>query len=263
MTYLKNDTFNTIDNNSLLLILDLQNKYKKYYNKKIIKNIKNLINLFMINDKCIAFTRFYKNKKSIKLLNEKINNNSLLKKIENEENKKISLEFQKLDDNLAGSIITKNIDKKYGTVITHGKCPMEDKFRCNEIIEDFDYLKKKKNVYFIDYKIWNPFSNKKFLNLIKKERINRIYICGGFYTFCVLSTAINSLNFNILPIVIEDAIYGVDKFRDKSLAILRMLSLMHTTRSITESNTSPYLKKKTLKYKKKRNKISYKKKFIK
>jgi len=271
MKYLEDDTFNNIEKNSLLLVLDVQNKYNKYYNKKLIKNLNSLISLFLNKKRPIVFTRFFDKDSNIYLENEKINNLTLNNMIKIKNSK---IDTRKLGDHLVGSIIeringtsTGDDDRAYAlcecSYFAKGKSERSEcykKIECDKIIKEYEKLEDNKNVYFMNYKIYNPFSNSKFLELIKREKINRIYICGGFYTFCVLSSVITATNYNILPIVIEDGIFGMKKLKERAIEVLKIVSLMKKTKEICLSNRDKKKSKINVKKKSKKWKYSKKKK---
>ena len=198
-----------IDNRTLFICLDGQKKYYKrgLLNSKIINNILKIDRFFRKNKLPTAYTRYAHCNPISRCTG---NTKSPISKI-------ISLS-KVIDDIDFGSELkkTNNINGKDW-----------------QLADNFDYVKEKE---IFNYNIWNPFNNKRFLNFIKKKRINKMVITGGFYSFCVLSVAMMCINHDILPIIIKDACFGHQEYKKSSYKVFNHCSVLTNTRNIIQNN---------------------------
>ena len=198
-----------IDKRTLFICLDGQKKYyeKKLLNNKVINNILKLDRFFRKNNLPIAYTRYAHCNPVSRCVGK---TKSPISKI-------ISLS-KIIDGNEFGSDLNKtnNINGKDW-----------------QLVDKFDHVKEKE---IFNYNIWNPFNNKRFLKFIKKHRINKMIITGGFYSWCVLSVAMTCINYNILPVIIKDACFGDQEYKKSSYKIFNHCSISTNTNNIIKNN---------------------------
>lgn len=172
--------------NTLLLVVDAQEKYRKQMintNKNFIKDLKNIIDIFDKKKYKIAFTRYARCKTEFKC------------------------DIDKNKDINALSIIMNTLDKKE-----------TKKFKPNtkywELLKEIkDYEDKKYPIF--DTELLNPFIIPEFKTYIKNNNIKNIILIGGWAEHCILSNVNYSIHNNIVPYVIKDCIFGSNKKKIK------------------------------------------------
>ncbi len=179
----------TISNNSALIVIDAQNKYRKIMSKKEINNMKLLLDKFHEKKVPIYFTQWsrckYKHNCTRKHKHETIHNILAYK------NKK----------NRFSNLYKLEKTRKY-------KCPGE---MCN-ILKELKQYSHKKNTFVSDK--MDALSNKKIYTLMKKKNIKNLYIIGGWGSHCILSTAFGCINnYNIMPHIVKDAVFDMKEFK--------------------------------------------------
>lgn len=160
------------DKNTLLLVVDSQEKYRKWMSNKYLKNFKKIYNYFEKHDYPIAFTRYARCKNMKNCVGK--NKNALT-------NLEDFVEFTEYKELTTWSYNTNKwqIIKEY----SNNKYPI------------------------FETETLNAFNNIEFLKMLKSKNIKKIVIVGGWTTWCIISTAHASISQNILPIIVKDCIF--------------------------------------------------------
>lgn len=170
-----------------LLVIDVQNKFKYIIEDKIKNNIIKVVERFDKNNLPIFFSQWSRCKYK--------HNCTKNHKKESMDNK-IAFRYKRFDP-----LYKLEKTRKY-------KCPSK---KCDIILP----LKKYSNRLntFVSNKM-DTLANKKVYKAIKKAKIDKLYIIGGWGSHCVVSTALSCINnYNIMPYLIEDAIFDESKFK--------------------------------------------------
>lgn len=160
------------DKNTLLLVVDCQEKFRKWMSNNFLKNLNKVYNYFEKNNYPIAFTRYARCRN---LKNCVGNNKSALTNVED------YIDF--IEDK---EITTWNYNRKKWEIIK-------------------EYSNNKYPIF--DTETLNALNNTEFLKMLKSKNIKKIVIVGGFTTWCIISTAHASISENILPIIVQDCIF--------------------------------------------------------
>lgn len=182
--------------NTLLLIVDSQEKYRQWMSNKYSNNLKKIYDYFEKKKYPIAFTRYARCKDMKKCVGE---NKSALTIVEDY----INFTEEK-------ELTTWNYDK--------------DKWK---ILKEYS-----SNRYPIfDTDTLNAFDNIDFLKMLKSKKIKKIVIVGGWTTWCIISTAHASINKNILPIIVQDCIFDEEHNVDNNI-FLRHSGILVKTKEL-------------------------------
>lgn len=169
--------YNICDKHTLLLILDCQEKYRKFFTPEILINIKKLVDSFNKKKYPVAWTRYARCMDKSRCIGDTISPLSIVS-----------------TQNIKWYI--KDVELKEMTVYNHGQPKWN-------ILKEF--TPNKEDIY--DYNFWNPFHNDKFNRMLVEKQIKKIIIVGGWTTYCVISTSHTCLNHDLLPIIITDGIF--------------------------------------------------------
>ncbi len=199
------DKFNNRDKvykNTLLMIIDMQEKYRVIVPKNVIENVQKLIYFFNSKNLPIAWTRYSR------CLEQKYCNDTA-------EKTAISfvLDYYKTNTREKDSY-------KYG-----GKLWQLMPEIAPENISDNNRIFETNGL-----NVWN---NIDFLSYAKEKKIKNVVIVGGWASYCIISTIQLALNFNIVPITASNAIFDKnDEQLKSSLLPIRRNSIYKSTEEL-------------------------------
>ena len=180
-----------INKHSLLLIVDMQEKYRKILPSNILNNIKLLINYFNKYNFQIAWTRYSR----------------CLKMSYCTETPEKTAISQVLD--------YYNTNKKEKTEFSYGN-------KLWNLIPEAHPNPNRDNNHIFDSNQLNIWNNKYFTDFIHEKKIKNVVIVGGWASYCIISNIQLALNFNIVPITVSDAIFDKnEKNLESSLLPIR------------------------------------------
>lgn len=195
-----------INKHSLLLVVDLQEKYKKLLPLNILNNIKLLINYFNEYNLQIAWTRY---SRCLKM--------SYCR--ETPEKTALSYVLDYYDMNSR-----EKTDFKYGNKLW-------------ELIPEAHPNPNRDNNHIFDSNQLNIWNNKYFTDFIHEKKIKNVVIVGGWASYCIISNIQLALNFNIVPITVSDAIFDKsEKNLESSLLLIRRNSIYKSTYNLINEN---------------------------
>ncbi len=200
-----------VSKNSALVVIDMQNKYKDIVGKTEIRNMRKIVESFSNKELPVYFTQWsrckYKNHCTRKHKKESIHN-----KIAFINRKKRFIDLYKLEKT-----------RKY-------KCPSE---KCN-IINELKSFSNNKNTFVSDK--MDALLIKPLRSEMKKKKIKKVYIIGGWGSHCILSTAYGCINYhNLIPCVIEDAVFDMKEYKQVIPLVIRSIIPGCKTKEIVKS----------------------------
>lgn len=176
-----------------LLVIDTQNKYKSLITNKMKQNMVKVLETFNEKKLPIFFTQWSRCKHK--------HNCTRNHKKETMTNKLIFMKNDLIEHK-------KEQTRKY-------KCPSK---KC-DIIFPLKKYSKRSNTFVSDN--FDSFVNKQLCKEIKKAKIDKLYIIGGWASHCVISTALSCIHYhNIMPFLIEDAIFDKNKSMEKVIPLM-------------------------------------------
>ena len=200
--------------NSALIVIDAQNKYRYVMKKNEIKNMKKNVEVFKNAGCPVYFTQWSLCK----------NNNNCTRGHSKES--MIYKVIKRINQDVYG-LSCDTYEKK-----DIYKCPSK---KC-DIIDELKEYSNNKNT-FISNNL-DSLQINKLKNELIKNKIKKLYITGGWFSYCVLATAYNCVNIhNIYPVVIQDAIFDDINYKKLLPPLIKSWMITAKTKDITNDNT--------------------------
>ena len=194
--------------NIALLVIDGQNKYKCLMTKKEIQHMKTLVQYFRDKKKPVYFTQWSRCKTKYNCTrNHK--KETIMNKISFDQN---WLNFYRREKT-----------KKF-------KCPGK---QC-DIVDELKSFSNRNNTFISNN--MDSLMNRKLRNIIKKKRINHLYLVGGWGSHCILSTAYGCINhYNIMPHIVKDAVFDMKRYKKAIHIVTESVIPGCTTKEVIEN----------------------------
>lgn len=205
-----------LEKNSALIVIDTQNKYNdiNIISNKVKKNLKKILNKFNKESIPIFFTQYQSCKTKNNCTRKK---GHIISKVKNLNNKKW---LSKKKPRWINKVEIYERKRTY-------KCPS---YKC-DIIDELKEYSNSKNTFISNN--MDSLMNKGLLKEIRKKNIKNLYIVGGWGEHCIVSTALSCINrYNIIPYVIEDAVFSEKKDNKIIFDMMNTIIPGHRTRDI-------------------------------